>query len=584
MNSNNLLQVWLATVCQMLPGVDKGLAVPAVTHAQPAGPAAWPDNEPVDDEQLAIARQSLSSTSRDLQGHASRSGEFSDYSYPVVINNEIFAVVVIRVADINENQRASLAQLLAWAVVWLELLLNNLPAHSSESSNRVAQVLTESLQHESLLLSVNASINEIAHQFHCDRASIGLLQRGSVEVLAVSAMTHFDRRSNLVKDIRTVMQESCALGHLFCYQPSQSVDDPPAAHVRLASTHARHDVCSFPLYAREKPVGAIVLEMPSTDGKPLPDDETCGQIGLLLGAVLDIKNYRDMSWGDKLRFKLAHYAGRLTTSGEYKFKAAAAFSLLLLTILVFASGDYRIASDARLEGRIQQAVFSPYDCFISSSYSRAGNTVQEGQVMAELDSKKLQLEVVELAGEIQQLSRQHRKALVEGDRAQVKIYNAQIEQAKAEQELLDMHLSRTKLLAPFDGIVVTGDLSRSLGAPTERGQVLFEIAPLNQYRAILSVDERDIRYIKTGQSGSLTLYALAGDPIPFTVTNISTVAESDRDYVSFRVEADLDGPVDHLRPGMQGTGKVSAGEHKLIWIWSRRMIDWLRVQLWLLLP
>jgi hypothetical protein len=41
-------------------------------------------------------------------------------------------------------------------------------------------------------------------------------------------------------------------------------------------------------------------------------------------------------------------------------------------------------------------------------------------------------------------------------------------------------------------VVVKGDLSQSLGAAVERGNVLFELAPLDSYRVIMKVDERDI--------------------------------------------------------------------------------------------
>ena len=40
-----------------------------------------------------------------------------------------------------------------------------------------------------------------------------------------------------------------------------------------------------------------------------------------------------------------------------------------------------------------------------------------------------------------------------------------------------------------------------LGSPVEKGKVLFEIAPLDAYRLIVHVDERDIRYVAAGQSG-----------------------------------------------------------------------------------
>jgi hypothetical protein len=31
---------------------------------------------------------------------------------------------------------------------------------------------------------------------------------------------------------------------------------------------------------------------------------------------------------------------------------------------------------------------------------------------------------------------------------------------------------------------------------------------------------------------------------------------------------------------MLGVGKIDAGEHRLIWIWTHQLIDWLRLSLW----
>jgi hypothetical protein len=31
---------------------------------------------------------------------------------------------------------------------------------------------------------------------------------------------------------------------------------------------------------------------------------------------------------------------------------------------------------------------------------------------------------------------------------------------------------------------------------------------------------------------------------------------------------------------MEGIGKLDAGERSLLWIWTHRMVDWLKLQLW----
>ena len=67
---------------------------------------------------------------------------------------------------------------------------------------------------------------------------------------------------------------------------------------------------------------------------------------------------------------------------------------------------------------------------------------------------------------------------------------AQISQTEAQLALVEDRLARATLVAPFDGVVVSGDLSQRLGSPVQLGDALFEVAPLDAYRVVLQVDER----------------------------------------------------------------------------------------------
>ena len=148
-------------------------------------------------------------------------------------------------------------------------------------------------------------------------------------------------------------------------------------------------------------------------------------------------------------------------------------------------------------------------------------------------------------------------------------------------QLFDLQLARTQLVAPFAGVVVSGDLSQRLGSPVERGEVLFEVAPLDEYRVVLEVDERDIPRVEVGDVGSLALAAMPGKALALSVskvTPVSTVAEGRN---LFRVEAQIDEAPAFLRPGMKGVGKIDVGRRRLIWIWTHELVDWLRLQLWL---
>jgi hypothetical protein len=132
--------------------------------------------------------------------------------------------------------------------------------------------------------------------------------------------------------------------------------------------------------------------------------------------------------------------------------------------------------------------------------------------------------------------------------------------------------------------VVSGDLSQQLGAPVERGTVLFEVAPLSEFRLVLKVDERDIAYVEPGQRGTLLLSAFASDPIGFGVTKVTPVSTPKEGKNFFRVEAHLDRTDPRMRPNMEGVGKVEIGRRSYLWIWTRQAVDSLRLLAWSWLP
>src|SRR5207237_9847082 len=145
----------------------------------------------------------------------------------------------------------------------------------------------------------------------------------------------------------------------------------------------------------------------------------------------------------------------------------------------------------------------------------------------------------------------------------------------AQLALVDEQLARTEIVAPFDGVLVSGDLTQSLGAPLERGQVMLELAPLDAYRVVLQVDEHDLAPVKLGQKGELILTALSGERYAFVVSKITPVASAKDGRNLFRIEAELAAKAaPRLRPGMEGIAKIEIGEHRLGWIWSHRLLDW----------
>jgi multidrug resistance efflux pump len=257
--------------------------------------------------------------------------------------------------------------------------------------------------------------------------------------------------------------------------------------------------------------------------------------------------------------------------------------LLLVGVILFFSvttGTYRVAAKTVIEGAVQRIAAAPFDGYIAQSFVRAGDTVHAGQVLCKLDDRELKLEQTRLSSEREQLDRKYRQALAAQERATMTILQAQIEQVDAMLSLVTDKLARATLLAPFDGIVVAGDLHQLLGTPVELGKMLFTVAPLDSYRVILQVEERDISYVKLGQQGELTLSGIPHRRMEFSVEQMTPVSTAQEGRNYFRVEARLQNASERVRPGMEGVGKVDVGEHKLIWIWTHNFVDWVRLSIW----
>ena len=117
--------------------------------------------------------------------------------------------------------------------------------------------------------------------------------------------------------------------------------------------------------------------------------------------------------------------------------------------------------------------------------------------------------------------------------------------------MVEQRIARTELRAPHAGYVTSGDLSQSMGAPVEIGDVLFEVAPLEDYRVVIEIDERDMAGIKRDNTGQVVIKAMPGEPVDIAIDQIVPMAISGEGKTYFRVEGKFDKTASELRPGME---------------------------------
>src|SRR5262249_11914229 len=148
---------------------------------------------------------------------------------------------------------------------------------------------------------------------------------------------------------------------------------------------------------------------------------------------------------------------------------AAAAAAVVALALVLAQGEHRVTAKSVLEAEVLRAAVAPFDGFVRDASVRAGDTVRAGDLLAALDDRDLVLDRLKWRAEREKLVQKQREALAKHERTDIVVFESQIRQAEAQLMLAEEKLSRARIVAPFDGVVVTGDLSQTLGSPVEKG-------------------------------------------------------------------------------------------------------------------
>jgi multidrug efflux pump subunit AcrA (membrane-fusion protein) len=229
---------------------------------------------------------------------------------------------------------------------------------------------------------------------------------------------------------------------------------------------------------------------------------------------------------------------------------------------------------------------APFSGEIESAFVEVGDEVKEGKVLAKLKTLPLERSLNSALAEMFESEKQADSARAAKKWAEAQMASAKVRQLKEQTELLREQIDQASIKALIAGTVVKGDLSRFVGATVDKGQVLLEIAPVRSLRAELSVPEDQVADLlaatRRGQvRGLLATSSFPDRRIGIVVERISPMAEEDSDPAVFKVRARLETTYDWMRPGMEGVAHVSLERRRLAWIGSRRLVNKLRLWLWM---
>ncbi|NND99918.1 MAG: HlyD family efflux transporter periplasmic adaptor subunit [Pirellulaceae bacterium] len=255
-----------------------------------------------------------------------------------------------------------------------------------------------------------------------------------------------------------------------------------------------------------------------------------------------------------------------------------ACGMLLLILAALWPIRYRVACTATVEPLQQRFVAMPFEATLLETKVRPGDSVQAGELLALLDGRPLRLELEQIEAEIQQVAKEENVARATGRIADAQQSSLKVRQLTRRKELVSDRLERLEVVSPIDGVIVSGDLRKHIGAPLEIGQTIAEVAPLNRVAIEIEIPEYEIGYVKPDADTRVRLSSVGGESIRTTIEHVYPAAEIRDDRSVFVARIEVDNQDGKLRPGMRGDATTYGPLRPTSWSWIRGICE--RVLWW----
>lgn len=213
--------------------------------------------------------------------------------------------------------------------------------------------------------------------------------------------------------------------------------------------------------------------------------------------------------------------------------------VVILSLLCLLPMRYQVKCDCELQPVVRRFVAAPFEGRLDTSLVEPGDTVKAGDVLARIDGREIKWELSGRLAEFHRVEKERAGYLVSHETAQVEIATFDMQRLELQIEQLEDQTANLDIRSPIDGMVVVGDLSKSEGVPLEKGQTLFEIAPLEKMIIEVAVPEDDVRFVKQGMKTHVSLDAYPMQPRVGDIQRIHPRAELKEHQNIFVAELNL---------------------------------------------
>ncbi|MEM7188970.1 MAG: hypothetical protein AAF439_05100 [Pseudomonadota bacterium] len=262
--------------------------------------------------------------------------------------------------------------------------------------------------------------------------------------------------------------------------------------------------------------------------------------------------------------------------GPLALAAAAAIAAVLAWPIRF-----EIGATAVIEPANSRMVVLDYEARLTGLNARVGEDVAKDAELAVFESPTLieQEKQAALDQMLETLAAQ--EALAGDDYANYQLAEQRKAIAAFQAEQSRRRLESLRLTAPEDGRVAFILTEKQMGTLMPAGSPVAEIQIGADVRARLRISGLDGPLITPGMTGEVVVRGLVNQSFPITVLEHPALVSDETGAQSLSVLASIKAPEDaRLLKGLTGYARLHAGTERRIWVWSRPVIEFLRLRLW----
>ncbi len=418
-------------------------------------------------------------------------------------------------------------------------------------------------------------VNDLAKQLGCPRVAVGLKHRSGMRIYAISGNSANELGTNLCKSIEQVVSESILRREPGVWPPAR--DDINShlllAHKQLARTIQAEAVASHSLTnLANKTIGSLVF---AGSRELLHSDRFSRFVKAASPRVacsLDIAQRAQPSWLFRhLRSLKASLIGN-------RWKTVASIAAVALLLLVMPV-PYHVRCRCTAEPTVRRFAVAPYQGLIEHGFAKPGDTVKQGQVLAQMDGRAVRWELSSVRAEREQAMRKREVKLAANDISEAMLAELENKKLASREELLNHQLEQLEIRSSIEGVILSGSLERAEAASVQMGQVLFEIGLMKPLRLEIAVPAEEMPQVRAGQSVTVWIRGQEGEPIDGKIERIHPRSETRESKNIFVAEVLFANEDLRLQPGMEGNVRIVCDRRPLAWNIFHKPWNYVRTQL-----